>query len=127
MSERKPIPDDLKIIYAASQALSKRQFMSVHPWSLAAIIERIADLEALLAAKQDALSEARREIAERQRLLDEAIGQIERLKISNQTLLTALDRTAQALGYAFSKKPLRDMAETLAEARAAIAQATKEA
>ena len=90
-------------------------------------IERIADLEALLATKQSALSEAHREIAERQRLLDEAIGQIEYLKASNQTLLTALDRTAQALGYAFSKKPLRDMAETLAEARAAIAQATKEA
>jgi len=89
--------------------------------------ERIDNLTALLDSKQSALSEAHREIAERQRLLDEAIGQIERLKISNQTLLTALDRTAQALGYAFSKKPLRDMAETLAEARAAIAQATKEA
>ena len=38
-------------------------------------IEEIANLKALLAAKQDALVEAHREIAERQRLLDEAIGQ----------------------------------------------------
>jgi hypothetical protein len=41
-------------------------------------------------------------------------------------LLLALERVEHALGLVFSKKPLRDMSETLAEARAAIKKAKGE-
>ena len=44
------------------------------------------------------------------------------LRVQNSELLAALERTSYALELAFSQKPLRDMAETLAEARAAIAK-----
>lgn len=49
-----------------------------------------------------------------------------RLRAAAPELLSALERTVNALDLAFSRKPLRDMAETLAEARATIALATKE-
>jgi len=41
-----------------------------------------------------------------------------------KVLESALERTATALNLAYSKKPLRDMAETLAEARAALGDKT---
>jgi hypothetical protein len=43
-----------------------------------------------------------------------------RLIVSAPELLDALKRTARALELVFSKQPLRDMAETLAEANALI-------
>jgi len=46
-----------------------------------------------------------------------------RLLAAAPDLLAALERTAHALEMAFSRKPLRDMAETLAEAKSVIAKA----
>jgi hypothetical protein len=46
-----------------------------------------------------------------------------RLIAAAPDLLAALERTAHALELAFSQKPLRDMAETLAEAKSVIAKA----
>jgi len=46
-----------------------------------------------------------------------------RLLAAAPDLLAALERTAHALELAFSRKPLRDMAETLAEAKSVIAKA----
>ena len=41
---------------------------------------------------------------------------------AHDELVAALERTAHALELAYSKKPLRDMAETLAEANAILAK-----
>ena len=50
-----------------------------------------------------------------------AIGE-NTLLAQNRELVEALERTSYALELAFSKKPLRDMAETLAEAKNVLAK-----
>ena len=61
-------------------------------------------------------------IQDLQRTFNAQSAELDRLRVQNSELLAALERTSYALELAFSQKPLRDMAETLAEARAAIAK-----
>jgi hypothetical protein len=57
--------------------------------------------------------------------LGRVIAERDHYKALCEELRLALERTAYALELAFTKKPLRDMAETLAEASAALKKAEK--
>lgn len=113
-------PKDKNYPHRGSEALyrvqSKEQMLDT--FEAARHANRIPNEQEIIATKaeKEAKDKARSEAIEQSH-------REERIRDAAPALLTALERTAYALELAFSNRPLRDMSETLAEAKAAIAKA----